>query len=213
MIAIIDYKAGNLTSVKLAFDAIGQDAIVTSDAATILSAERVVFPGVGAAASAMNTLNHSHLATTIRSVVANHTPFLGICLGTQIILGHSDENDGVDTLNLIPGNVVRFTPSNPYDKVPHMGWNRIHPTTEHPLFEGIPDQSEFYFVHSYYPVPATNELTMAETEYADTRFASALGKDNIIATQFHPEKSGRLGLQLLTNFCQWQPSIQESSSC
>ncbi len=211
MIAIIDYRAGNLTSVKLAFDTIGQEARITSDPACILEAERVIFPGVGAAGAAMRHLQALDLADTIREVARRGTPFLGICLGTQIILEHSEEDGGVDTLGLLPGRVVRFTPADRYDKVPHMGWNRVHARVPHPLFEGIEDETEFYFVHSYYPAPATDALTLATTGYAGVTFASALGRGSILATQFHPEKSGKSGLRLLENFCRWQPAGEEPS--
>ena len=205
MIAIIDYKAGNLTSVKLAFETLGVDACITSDPDLISNAERVVFPGVGAAAAAMRNLQQMGLIPTIQQVVQRQTPFLGICLGTQIILDHSEEDGGVQTLGLIPGKVIRFQPRNPRDKVPHMGWNRVQVKRQHPLLANIPDNSEFYFVHSYYPLPQNPENRFAETTYADVAFSAALGHQNIFATQFHPEKSGRIGLQLLRNFTTWNP--------
>jgi glutamine amidotransferase len=211
MIAIIDYRAGNLTSVKLAFDTIGQPATITSDPEIIRKADRVIFPGVGAAGAAMHHLNSLGLADPLRDVAQRGIPFLGICLGTQIILEHSEEDGGVDTLALLPGQVIRFTPAEQYDKVPHMGWNRVTTSNPHHLFNGIEDNTEFYFVHSYYPCPAEADLTLATTQYAGVSFASVLGRDNIVATQFHPEKSGRAGLQLLENFCSWQPSTKESS--
>ena len=206
MIAIIDYKAGNLTSVKLAFDALGADARITSDPEVICNADRIVFPGVGAAGAAMRNVQDLGLISTIRNVVEKKIPFLGICLGTQIILDHSEEDGGVDTLGLIPGKVIRFQPADPRDKVPHMGWNRVQASTRHPLLANIPDQSEFYFVHSFYPVPDHPENRFAETTYAGATFAAALGHQNIFATQFHPEKSGRIGLQLLENFTKWTPN-------
>lgn len=206
MIAIIDYKAGNLTSVKLAFDTIGADACITSDPSTICRAERVVFPGVGAAGAAMRNLQDLALIPAIKQVVQQETPFLGICLGTQIILDHSEEDGGIETLGLIPGRVVRFQPQDPRDKVPHMGWNRVEATTPHPLLANIPPQSEFYFVHSYYPAPTNPAHCFAQTTYAGATFAAALGHQNIFATQFHPEKSGRIGLQLLANFLTWTPN-------
>ena len=205
MIAIIDYKAGNLTSVKLAFDALGAPSCITSDSDIIRKAERVVFPGVGAAAAAMRNLQELGLRQTIKDVAQSQTPFLGICLGTQIILQHSEEDGGVETLGLIPGRVTRFQPRNRRDKVPHMGWNRVKTTQQHPLLENIPDNSEFYFVHSYYPCPEDSGHTFATTDYADVTFTATLGHDNIFATQFHPEKSGRIGLQLLQNFLTWHP--------
>ncbi|OVE73740.1 imidazole glycerol phosphate synthase subunit HisH [bacterium B17] len=204
MIAIIDYKAGNLTSVRLACETLGIDAEITSNPDTILSAERVVFPGVGAARSAMNTLNEMGLADTIKAVAQRGTPFLGICLGTQIILEHSEENDGTDCLGLIAGNVKLFTPSDKLDKIPQMGWNSVSIKTTHPVLEGIDNESEFYFVHSYYPSPADPACTMGTTDYADVEFSSIIGRDNIIATQFHPEKSGKVGLKLIENFSNWK---------
>jgi len=205
MIAIIDYKAGNLTSVKLGFEAIGVEACITSDPALIGRAGRVVFPGVGAAGAAMRNLQALELIPAIRNVVRKGIPFLGICLGTQIILEHSQEDGGVDTIGLIPGNVLRFQPLDARDKVPHMGWNRVETTQPHPLLDGIPPHSEFYFVHSYYPAPAHPVHCYAQTTYAGVTFAAAIGQQNIFATQFHPEKSGRIGLQLLQNFTQWTP--------
>jgi len=205
MIAIIDYRAGNLTSVKLAFETLAIEATITDSPETILNAERVVFPGVGAAGAAMANLEALGLVETIRTVVAQGTPLLGICLGTQIIFDHSDEDGGVDCVGLIPGNVTRFAPSNPYDKVPHMGWNRVRQKARHPIFEGIADNSEFYFVHSYYPAPSDPEWALGATDYADVTFVSVLAKHNLVATQFHPEKSGRVGLRLLKNFTEWIP--------
>ncbi len=205
MIAIIDYRAGNLTSVKLAFETLAINATITDSPDVILNAERVVFPGVGAAGTAMANLRELGLVDTIRTVVSSGTPFLGICLGTQIIFDHSDEDDGIDCVGLIPGNVPRFQPSNPYDKVPHMGWNRVKQEKQHAIFGEIDDNSEFYFVHSYYPAPSDPEWVQGATEYAGVTFASAVAKDNLVATQFHPEKSGRVGLRLLENFSEWNP--------
>jgi len=205
MIAIIDYRAGNLTSVKLACDTIGVEAEITDAPDRILAAERVIFPGVGAAGACMRNLRELGLIEPIREVVRRGTPFLGICVGTQIALEHSDEDGGVDCIGLLPGNVVRFQPSSPYDKVPQMGWNAVARKAPHPIWDGIEDGSEFYFVHSYYPAPADPELMIGETEYADVRFASALARASLVATQFHPEKSGRVGLRLLENFVKWEP--------
>ena len=205
MIAIIDYRAGNLTSVKLAFEALEVDAEITSSPERIRSAERVVFPGVGAAGSAMTTLNELELIRPIRDVVNAGTPFLGICLGTQIIFEHSEEDGGTDCIGIIPGTVRLFQPSSPYDKIPQMGWNAVSQVGAHPVFEGIADNSEFYFVHSYYPDPSGSELVIGRTDYADVSFASVTARDNLVATQFHPEKSGRVGLKMLKNFCSWRP--------
>jgi glutamine amidotransferase len=207
MIAIIDYKAGNLTSVKLACETLGLDAEITSDPAKILAADHVIFPGVGAARSAIITLNDLGLIDTIRQVVRNGTPFLGICLGTQIILESSEENDGTECIGLIKGTVKLFTPSDPFDKIPQMGWNSVSLKKAHPVLEGIEESSEFYFVHSYYPAPTDPACALGTTSYADAEFTSIIGKDNVIATQFHPEKSGRVGLKLLKNFANWNGTV------
>ena len=203
MIAIVDYKAGNLTSVRLALEHIGAAAEITGDPARILAAERVIFPGVGAAAEAMRNLRELRLLEPLRAVVSQGTPFLGICLGTQVIFEFSEENGGTPCVGLIPGTVKRFTPSDPMCKIPQMGWNTVEFKTAHPLFGGIEDSSEFYFVHSYYPAPSDPAYVSGETDYADVRFASIVAKGNLFATQFHPERSGRIGLKLLENFTRW----------
>lgn len=205
MIAIIDYRAGNLTSVKLAFDAIGIPAEITDRPEKILAADRVVFPGVGAAGSAMKNLARLGLPDVIREVVKQRTPFLGICLGTQIVFQRSEEDDGVDCLGLLPGTVRLFIPSDRYEKVPQMGWNSVSQAREHRLFEGIKNETEFYFVHSYYPEPADEDIILGRTSYGGVTFASVVGNGNVVATQFHPEKSGRAGLTMLENFCKWRP--------
>jgi len=203
MIAVIDYRAGNLTSVLLAFQALNAEARITSDPDMIRSADRVVFPGVGAAGASMANLADLGLADVIPQVVASGKPFLGICVGTQILLDSSEEDGGTACLGLLPGTVKLFRPTSRSDKVPHMGWNNVSVVRPHPLLEGIEDNSEFYFVHSYYPAPSDPATVVAETEYAGVRFASVLGRGNLAATQFHPEKSGRPGLKLLENFSQW----------
>jgi len=205
VIAIIDYRAGNLTSVRLAFEALNIEADITDSPEKILSAERVVFPGVGAAGTAMESLRDLRLTDVIRAVVEKGTPFLGICLGTQIIFDRSEEDGGVNGLGLIPGSVKRFTPTSRFDKVPQMGWNAVSQKRPHPIFNDIEDQSEFYFVHSYYPHPLNPSFVIGETDYADVRFASVVARDALAATQFHPEKSGKAGLQLLENFVKWNP--------
>lgn len=205
MIAIVDYRAGNLTSVQLAFRALGCEAAVTSDPQTILSASRVVFPGVGAAGSAMRNLAELGLIRVLKEVAANGTPFLGICLGTQILLDFSEEDGGTPTLGILSGRVPRFQPADPWDKVPQIGWNQLRAVRPHPLLEGIEDGSEFYFVHSFSPAPADPALAIGTTDYAGVTFASMVGKANVAATQFHPEKSGRIGLRLLSNFTVWSP--------
>jgi cyclase len=181
MTAIIDYKAGNLTSVKLAFAAIGEDAVVTSDPETVRRADRVVFPGVGAARSAMDNIRRMGLEDVVREAAATK-PFLGICLGMQILFEHSEEDGGVDLLGILPGRVRRF-PDVAGCKVPQIGWNQVNGGTD------------YYFVHSYYA--EKGEATVGVTEYAGIEFTSAVAKGRLLACQFHPEKSGRAGLALL----------------
>jgi len=142
----------------------------------------------------------------LKEVAARGTPFLGICLGTQILLDCSDEDGGTPTLGILPGRVPRFQPVDRWDKVPQIGWNQMRIARLHPLLDGIEDGSEFYFVHSFYPAPADPALAIGWTEYAGVTFASMLGRGNVAATQFHPEKSGRIGLRLLDNFARWAPA-------
>lgn len=194
MIAIVDYKAGNLTSVKLAFDALGAESVVTSDPKTIQSADRVVFPGVGAAASAMANLRSLGLEQTVRDAAVSGKPFIGICLGMQILFERSEEDGGVDMLGILPGRVRRF-PDVPGFKVPEIGWNDVQ-TDGNERF--IKSGDEFYFVHSYYA--ELNPYTVGRTSYAGVTFTAAVRKGSIFATQFHPEKSGRVGLALLKSF-------------
>ncbi len=190
MLAIIDYKAGNLTSVKNAFAALGVEAVVTRDPAVIRSAERVVFPGVGAAKSAMENLRALGLAAAVREAAASGKPFLGICLGMQILFERSEEDGGVDTLGILPGQVRKF-PDVPGFKVPEIGWNQVRRVDGAPMVE-------YYFVHSYYAELGAH--TIGTTEYAGITFTSAVRKGNLVAYQFHPEKSGRVGLELLKEF-------------
>lgn len=203
MIAIVDYKAGNLTSVKLAFDAIGVEARVTDRADEILAAERVVFPGVGAAGASMHHLAELKLADVLRTVVARGTPFLGICVGMQILFDRSEEDGGTTTLGFIPGEVRLFRPTSPADKVPQIGWNAVRFQRPHPVFAGVEDETEFYFVHSYYPVTTNPADRVGLTDYAGVEFTSVVGRANLVATQFHIEKSGRIGLSIFKNFSRW----------
>jgi glutamine amidotransferase len=208
MIAIIDYKAGNLTSVRLAFEALGQVNAITSDPDVIRGATRVVFPGVGAAGAAMHHLTELKLAPVLREVIARGTPFLGICVGTQILFDFSEEDGGTPALGILPGRVALFHPTDSRDKVPHMGWNQMRIRRPHPLLAGIADNSDFYFVHSYYPQPAAPADTIGTTDYAGVTFTSMAGRGNIAATQFHVEKSGRVGLKMLANFAEWNGGSQ-----
>ena len=206
MIAIIDYKAGNLTSVKRALDFLGQDSVITSDYSTIAGAERVVFPGVGAAGKAVADLRDQKLDLALKEAVNNKKPVLGICLGIQIIMNKSLEND-TECLGLVNGEAVKFPdsltdPGGRKLKVPHMGWNSVKLNRSHPLFVGVPPESEFYFVHSYYSVPAMTDNILGETFYG-IPFTSVIISGNLAAMQFHLEKSGRPGLKILENFCNW----------
>ncbi|MGJ0515294.1 MAG: imidazole glycerol phosphate synthase subunit HisH [Methylomicrobium sp.] len=207
-VAVIDYGMGNLHSIVKALQHADSavEVICTADAEAILGADRVVFPGVGAIRDCMQALNDSGLGDIIRQVAASK-PLLGICLGMQALLTDSEENGGTLGLNLIPGHVVRFA-DNLTDnqgnvlKIPHMGWNRVH-QSPHPLWHDIPQDSRFYFVHSYYARPDDNKTTAATSAYPEL-FACALAQDNIFAVQFHPEKSQTAGLQLLRNFLHWR---------
>ncbi|MDE0062517.1 MAG: imidazole glycerol phosphate synthase subunit HisH [Gammaproteobacteria bacterium] len=198
---IVDYDAGNLKSVQRACAEVGMRAVVSSDPERLLDAGRVIFPGVGAAGSAMRSLSRAGLDAALKSAIRGGKPVLGICLGLQISMDHSEEQD-TRTLGIVPGTVKRFRFDRPELKIPHMGWNEVRPVRAHPLLEGIEPGDEFYFVHGYYPVPRRNEDVCALTHY-ETRFASAVGWGSYFATQFHPEKSGRVGLRLLEKFSRW----------
>jgi imidazole glycerol-phosphate synthase subunit HisH len=204
MIAIIDYDAGNLTSVARAVAHLGVAGTVTHDADVIRRAERIIFPGVGAAGAAMASLRRKGLDRVLREQVAAGKPVLGICLGCQVIQGHSEENDTA-CLGLVAGRARAFSasmtgPDGRVLKIPHMGWNRIRPRREHPLFAGIGPKDEFYFVHGFFPEPEHAEDVLAVTDYG-VEFASVVGHRSLAATQFHLEKSGRPGLRMLQNFC------------
>jgi glutamine amidotransferase len=207
MIAIIDYKAGNLTSVQRALEFLGRPSIITHVPSEVAEAERVIFPGVGAAGQAMADLKEMGLDRALLDSFREGKPILGICLGTQIVMEWSDENR-TDCMGLIKGRVIRF-PENLSDgrgnrlKVPHMGWNRVNFKKDHPVLRGIDPECEFYFVHAYYPVPSDPEQVLGETSHG-VDFASILNNQNLVAVQFHPEKSGRGGLTLLSNFCAWK---------
>ncbi len=203
MIAIVDYKAGNLTSVKLAFDALGAKSEITSDPRVIERADCVVFPGVGAAGASMDNVRGMSLFDAITGAIASGKPFLGICVGMQILFDHSEEDGGVDCMGILPGQVRRFTPSDPFCKIPHMGWNTVRFARSHPLLDGVEDESEFYFVHSYYAVASSVQHIVGETQYADATFTSITAMDNLLATQFHLERSGRIGLKIMENFSKW----------
>ena len=202
MIAIIDYKAGNQTSVQRALASLGIESEISADPTRLKAADGVIFPGVGAAGQAMGLLAETGLDQVICEI-APQKPFLGICLGCQIMLESSAEDGGIKTLGLLPGRNPRFD-QNLQDKdgrtirIPHMGWNNVRPIKPSPLLEGLSERDQFYFVHSYYPEPKP-ELILGTTDYG-LEFASVFGRDGLWATQFHPEKSGRPGLRLLRNF-------------
>ena len=196
MIAVIDYGAGNLRSVANALVKLGCQPNVTREPVDVLNAPAVIFPGVGAAADTMRQLRESGLDDAIQQLIHRGRPLFAICLGMQVLLSVSEE-DGLNVcLGVVPGTVRRL----PYGlKVPHMGWNQVKQTIEHPIFDGIPDEANFYFVHSYYADPDDSGVVAGITEYG-VSLCSMIIRDNVIATQFHPEKSGDLGLRMYANF-------------
>ncbi len=207
-IAVIDYGMGNLRSVSKAVEHVAGDAEVrvTDDPRFIDGADRVVFPGQGAARDCMAAIGDHHLNQAV-SNAAQNKPFLGICMGLQVLMRHSDENGGTALLGLFAGEVRRFDGLAVGDnglplKIPHMGWSQVRQVGSHPLWRGIADQSRFYFVHSYRVVPEDVSLIAATTDYG-VRFTAAIARDNLFATQFHPEKSAGAGLRLLENFVNW----------
>jgi glutamine amidotransferase len=197
MIAIIDYGMGNLRSVSKALEHLGQSARITSDTGEIESADRLILPGVGAFGDAMAELERRGLIESIRDFAAGGRPMLGVCLGMQLVLESSEESPGVAGLGLIAGTVKRFRTDL---KVPHMGWNTVRQARPAPLFRDLPDDDYFYFVHSYHAAPDAADTIAGVTQYG-IDFASVLWRDNVVATQFHPEKSQKHGLAMLTNFC------------
>jgi len=206
MIAIIDYKAGNITSVARALQNIGETFIITDDTKKLEDASHVIFPGVGAAGCAMAYLRQKKLDAWLTDWIKSGKPLMGICLGTQIILDYSEENE-TNCIGLVRGSTKRFpdhlTSAGQALKIPHMGWNSVTFRRSHPVFNDIEPAAEFYFVHSYYPAPADDAVVLGVTDYGIT-FCSVLATKNLVAMQFHPEKSGRPGLQILKNFCAWR---------
>ncbi len=198
MIAIIDYDAGNIKSVEKALQKLGQDVVITRDAEEILQADKVILPGVGAFGDAMMNLKKYQLDEVIRQVVEKGTPFLGICLGLQLLFERSDESKGVEGLGILKGE-IRKIPENGELKIPHMGWNSLHLQNEGRLFQGLEEDAYVYFVHSYYLKAAEEEIVKATTNYSVEIHAS-VEKGNVFASQFHPEKSSDVGLQILKNF-------------
>lgn len=198
MIAIIDYDAGNIKSVEKAIQSLGEDVIVTRDADVLLKAEKVILPGVGAFGDAMDKIRSYGLEDVIHQIVEKGTPFLGICLGLQLMFEESDETPGVEGLGLLPGKILRIPDAEDL-KIPHMGWNSLHFEKETRLFAGIKEGAYVYFVHSFYLKAEDESIVAASTEYA-THIHAAVEKDNVFACQFHPEKSSEVGLAILKNF-------------
>jgi glutamine amidotransferase len=207
LIAILDYRAGNLTSVERALRYLGFPCEITDSRKKIEHAERIIFPGVGAAGKSMENLKNLGLDTLLRERLEAGTPVLGICVGLQVLFDYSEENDHTRCLGILRGAVHRFAEdlhSGEGDllKIPHMGWNEVRFVMQHPVFEGVPKGSAFYFVHSYYPRPADENLVAGITDYGLT-FCAAVARAYLVAMQFHPEKSGPPGLKILSNFCRW----------
>lgn len=211
-VAVVDYGGSNLRSVAKAVEAAAEGAhevVVTDQPELLRTADRVVFPGQGAMGDCMRRLREHGLVDILVECLRTR-PFFGICLGLQSLMDHSDEDGGTACLGVFPGQVRRFRaeagpgPDGTPRKIPHMGWNEVNWTREHPVTVGVPSGTRFYFVHSYYIVPADHALTIGSTSYIDT-FTSAIATGSVFATQFHPEKSAAAGLQLLRNFLRWRP--------
>ncbi len=200
MITIIDYDAGNLKSVEKALISLGEEVIVSRDSSEILQADKVILPGVGAFGDAMNNLDHFGLVDTIKTVVSNKTPLLGICLGLQLLFKESEETPGAGGLDILPGKILKI-PAAPGIKIPHMGWNSLEVKPGARLFKGLPANPYVYFVHSYYLKAEDEAIVVASTEYS-THIHASVENDNVFACQFHPEKSSELGLKILKNFAE-----------
>ena len=198
MIGIIDYDAGNIKSVEKALDYLGEETVVSRDPEQLLGADKVILPGVGSFGQSMENLERYGLIPVIHEIVEKKTPFLGICLGLQLLFESSEESPGVDGLGILRGKIVKIPPKEGL-KIPHMGWNSLHLQNSGRLFRGIPEQTYVYFVHSYYLQAEDPEIVKAVTDYSTCIHAS-VEKENVFACQFHPEKSSRYGLKILENF-------------
>jgi glutamine amidotransferase len=203
-LTIVDYNGGNLRSVQRACYAVGIESDFTQDPELVRRSDRLIFPGVGNAQTAMETVLKLGLDEALREALSRGTPVLGICVGAQLILDSSEESL-IPCLGFIPGKTQRFRLSDPTLKIPHIGWNEVRPAEPHVLMQDLKPGDEFYFVHSYFPNPDDKKAVFATADYGGP-FCCALGKDNLFATQFHPEKSGRLGLALLKRFSTWNGS-------
>ncbi|MSQ22979.1 MAG: imidazole glycerol phosphate synthase subunit HisH [Chloroflexi bacterium] len=198
-LVVVDYGGSNLRSVMKALEFLGQAPTVVTDPDQMVGAAAVVLPGVGAAGQIMASLRSHGLDEALQEFIHSGQPFLGVCMGMQVLMDRSEEDGGQDCLGILRGEVEKIPP---IEKVPHMGWNTVEQRQNHPIWAGIPDQSYFYFVHSYAVQPADAQVVAGRTEYV-LPFASAVARDNIFGTQFHPEKSGKHGLQLYQNFVAW----------
>lgn len=212
-VAVINYGMGNLHSVGKAIELVApkSDLIITNDHDTILNADHVILPGVGAMRDCMGEMQRFNVDSIVHEVIQQGTPFLGICVGMQALMNHSQENNGVECLNIFDGDVLHFSSKHNQKmatnlKIPHMGWNQVKQTIKHPLWHNIDDLTRFYYVHSYFVQSNNKQYIAGSSEYADT-FVAALAKDNVFATQFHPEKSHHAGLTLLKNFVNWNGKI------
>ena len=206
-VTVIDYGAGNLRSVVNALSRLGCQPDVTGDPVKVRTAHTVMLPGVGASGNTVTSLNQLKLTEPIRRHILEDRPFLGICIGLQILFTGTEEGGWNECLGILSGRVRRFPAG---EKVPHMGWNQVRQLTVHPVFEQIPDEANFYFVHSYYAEPDDASLVIGETEYG-IRFCSAIARGNLIATQFHPERSGEVGLRLYDNFLKYAQSVHRET--
>lgn len=203
MIALVDYGMGNLKSVFNAFEALGEKVRVTSNPEVIQSASKVILPGVGAFGDAMGELEKRNLVSVIKETIKKNKPFLGVCLGLQLLFEKSNESEGISGLSIFPGTIKRFHFNAPLQslKIPHMGWNIVTiKRSECPLIQGVPHNAYFYFVHSFYADTDNEEINLAATQYGGVTFSSMVWKDSVFATQFHPEKSQDVGLKILNNF-------------
>lgn len=196
MIAVVDYGAGNIHSVARALTRVGAIFTVTHDPAVVAAADALILPGVGAAADTMQALRNTRVDDPVVAAIARGTPYLGICMGLQVLFDRSEEDDETPCLGVLPGDVVRFPPGL---EVPHMGWNQVRQAENSPLFAGVPQDANFYFVHSYHARPADRACVSATTDYG-LEFTSVVRRDHLYATQFHPEKSGVVGLRIYANF-------------